>query len=72
MRVRIGLLTGITLLTGVTAFALEYVKWEESLHYSFARGNPSNVGKPFSLNGGGGALVYNFNEFIGVKLDLQS
>jgi opacity protein-like surface antigen len=71
MKVRIAMLLGIALLMGETAFAQEYVKWEESLDYSFARGNPANVGKPFSLNGGGGALVYNFNGFIGVKLDFQ-
>jgi hypothetical protein len=71
MKVRIAMLLGIALLMGETAFAQEYVKWEESLDYSFARGNPANVGKPFSLNGGGGALVYNFNGFIGIKLDLQ-
>ena len=71
MKVRIAMLMGIALLMGETAFAQEYVKWEESLDYSFARGNPANVGKPFSLNGGGGALVYNFNGFIGVKLDFQ-
>jgi opacity protein-like surface antigen len=71
MKVRIAMLMGIALLMGETAFAQEYAKWEESLDYSFARGNPANVGKPFSLNGGGGALVYNFNGFIGVKLDFQ-
>ena len=71
MRVRTAMLMGIALLMGETAFAQEYVKWEESLDYSYARGNPANVGKPFSLNGGGGALVYNFNGYIGIKLDLQ-
>ena len=71
MRVRTVLLIGIALLMGKTTFAQEYAKWEESLDYSFARGNPANIGKPFSLNGGGGALVYNFNAFIGIKLDLQ-
>jgi hypothetical protein len=71
MRVRTAMLMGIALLMGETAFAQEYAKWEESLDYSYVRGNPANVGKPFSLNGGGGALVYNFNGYIGIKLDLQ-
>jgi hypothetical protein len=71
MRVRIVMLIGIALLMGKTAFGQEYATWEESLDYSYARGNPATVGKPFSLNGGGGALVYNFNSFIGIKLDLQ-
>ena len=71
MKVRIAMLMGIALFMGETGFAQDYDTWEESLDYSFARGNPANVGKPFSLNGGGGALVYNFNGFIGVKVDLQ-
>ena len=71
MKVRIAMLMGIALFMGETAFAQDYDTWEESLDYSFARGNPANVGKPYSLNGGGGALVYNFNGFIGVKVDLQ-
>ena len=71
MKVRITMLMGIALLMAETAFAQEYDTWEESLDYSFARGNPANVGKPFSLNGGGGALVYNSNGFIEAKVDLQ-
>ena len=71
MRVRTVVLMAVALLMGETAFAQEFAKWEESLDYSYARGNPANVGKPFSLYGGGGALVYNFNGFIGIKLDLQ-
>jgi hypothetical protein len=71
MKVRTVMLMGVALLMGKTAFAQEYPKWEESLDYTYARGNPANVGKPFSLNGGGGALVYNFNGFIGIKVDLQ-
>jgi hypothetical protein len=71
MRVRTVMLMAVALLMGKTAFAQEYVKWEESIDYSYARGNPANVGKPFSLNGGGGAVVYNFNGFIGIKMDFQ-
>jgi opacity protein-like surface antigen len=71
MRVRTVMLMGVALLMGETAFAQEYAKWEESVDYTYARGNPANVGKPFSLNGGGGAVVYNFNGFIGIKGDLQ-
>jgi opacity protein-like surface antigen len=71
MRIRTVMLMGLVLILGNTAFAQEYAKWEESLDYSYARGNPANVGRPFSLNGAGGALVYNFNGFIGIKVDLQ-
>lgn len=70
MRVATMMLVGVALL-GETAFAQEYPKWEESVDYTYARGNPGNVGKSFSLNGGGAALVYNFNGFIGIKVDLQ-
>jgi hypothetical protein len=71
MKIRTVLLVGIALLMGRTAFAQEYSKWEIPLNYTYARGNPANVGKPFSLNGGGGSLVYNFNRFFGIKGDLQ-
>ena len=71
MKIRSALLMAVALLLGRTAFAQEYSKWEIPLDYTYARGNPANVGKPFSLNGGGGAFVYNFNKFIGIKADLQ-
>jgi len=71
MRIRFGLLVGIALLMGSQAFAQEYSKWEVPVDYTFARGNPANVGKPFSLNGGGGGLVYNFDQYFGIKMDLQ-
>src|SRR5882672_10218291 len=71
MKIRTVMLLGVGLLMGGTAFAQEYPKWEIPVNYTYARGNPANVAKPFSLNGGGGALVYNFNRYIGVKGDLQ-
>jgi len=71
MKMRNVLLVGVVLLLGTPVFAQEYAKWEIPVNYTYARGNPANVAKPFSLNGGGGALVYNFNRYIGVKGDLQ-
>jgi hypothetical protein len=71
MRLRTVILIGIALLMAETALAQEYDKREESLDYSYVRANPANVGKPYSLNGGGGGLAYNFNGCIAVKLDLQ-
>jgi hypothetical protein len=71
MKIRTVLLVGIALLMGRTALAQEYAKWEIPVDYSYARGNPANVAKPFSLNGAGGGIVYNFNRFIGIKGDLQ-
>ena len=71
MKVRTIILVVVALLTRGTAFAQEYANWEISVDYTYARGNPANVGKPFSLNGGGGSTVYNFSKYIGVKIDLQ-
>jgi Outer membrane protein beta-barrel domain len=70
MKIRTVLLVGVALLMGRTAFAQEYSKWEIPADYSYARGNGQNIA-PFSLNGGGGGIVYNFNRFFGVKGDLQ-
>lgn len=71
MRFKTVILIGVALLIGGTALAQEYPKWEIPVDYTYARGNPANVGKPFSLNGGGAGLVYNFNKYIGIKTDLQ-
>jgi hypothetical protein len=71
MRLRIVVLVGLALLIGRTAFAQEYDKMELSGNYSYASGNPSNVLHHFALNGGGGAFVYNFNRFFGLKWDMQ-
>jgi hypothetical protein len=70
MKIRTVMLVGVALLMGNTAFAQEYSKWEIPVDYSYARGNGANI-KPFSLNGGGGGIVYNFNRFFGIKGDLQ-
>jgi hypothetical protein len=70
MKIRTVLLVGVALLMGRTAFAQEYSKWEIPVDYSYARGNGANIA-PFSLNGGGGGIVYNFNRFFGIRGDLQ-
>jgi hypothetical protein len=70
MKIRTVLLVGVVLLMGRTAFAQEYTKWEIPVDYSYARGNGANIA-PFSLNGGGGGIVYNFSRFFGIKGDLQ-
>lgn len=70
MKIRTVLLVGVALLMGTTASAQEYAKWEIPVDYSYARGNGANI-KPFSLNGGGGGIVYNFSRFFGIKGDLQ-
>jgi hypothetical protein len=70
MKIRTILLVGVILLMGSTAFAQEYSKWEVPVDYSYARGNGANI-RAFSLNGGGGGVVYNFSQFFGIKGDLQ-
>lgn len=71
MKIRTVVLVGVGLVMGRTAFAQEYPKWEIPVDYTYARGNPANVAKPFSLNGGGGGIIYNFNRYFGIKGDLQ-
>jgi len=70
MKIRTVMLVGVALLMGRAAFAQEYSKWEIPVDYTYARGNGANI-KPFSLNGGGGGVVYNFNRYFGIKGDLQ-
>lgn len=80
---RILLLGVIAVLFTGSCFAQEFSKWEGAVDYTYARWNPSNFpsgtipgtdqtfGKGHSLNGGGGALAYNINSWIGIKGDLQ-
>ena len=70
MKIRTVLVVGVLLLMGRTSFAQEYSKWEVPVDYTYARGNGAHIA-PFSLNGGGGGIVYNFNRFVGIKGDLQ-
>jgi Outer membrane protein beta-barrel domain len=72
MKIKYAIVFGAILLLGVVACAQEYPKGEVGFDYSYARYAPSaSYTKGHSLNGGGGWAVYNFNEYIGVKMDLQ-
>ena len=63
---------GTVLLLGVAAMAQEYPKAELSFDYSYMHFAPAQAfTNNKSLNGGGGAFVYNFNHILGVKMDLQ-
>jgi opacity protein-like surface antigen len=66
-------LVGLVLLFGSAAFAQDYQKLELSVDYSYMRFVPQNndVVQSFSLNGGGGAVVYNFASWIGIKGELE-
>jgi len=60
------------LLLGVTARAQEFPRAEVGFDYSYARYAPSvSYSKGHSLNGGGGAVTFNWNEYLGIRADLQ-
>lgn len=72
MRITNVIVFGALLLIGFAAWAQEYPKVEVGANYSYLRFAPSGpYTKGHSLNGGGGSLVYNFNEYLGIKMDLQ-
>src|SRR5437588_6597091 len=65
-------LAGVVILLGFSAWAQEFPRFELGADYSFARFNPNAAyTHGHSLNGGGGSLVVNINEFLGIKMDLQ-
>jgi hypothetical protein len=64
----------VTLLLGTTAWAQEYPRNEVAVDYSYAYYVPStgySKATNQSLNGGGGAYVFNFSPYLGFKVDLQ-
>jgi hypothetical protein len=66
------MILGATFLAGAAAWAQEFPRVEVGADYSYLRFAPSGpYTKGHSLNGGGGSLVYNWNEYLGLKLDLQ-
>jgi hypothetical protein len=72
MKVKCALVCGTMLLLGVTAWAQEFPRAEVGVDYSYARYAPSApYSQGHSLNGGGGELNINFNEYLSVKMDLQ-
>jgi hypothetical protein len=72
MRFSRTLLAVSILLVNVAAWAQEFPRAEVGANYSYGRFIPSRDSRtPYSLNGGGGSLVVNINEFLGIKMDLQ-
>jgi hypothetical protein len=67
------LVTLSVLLLGLAAWSQETVpKAELTLDYSYVRYNPArDFAQSYSLNGGGGAVVFNLNRFFGIKVDIQ-
>ena len=65
-------LAAVVMLFGLTASAQEFPRFEVGADYSFIRFNPNAAyTNGHSLNGGGGTLVVNINEYLGIKMDLQ-
>ena len=72
MQVRRVLICGAILLLGMTAWGQEFPRVELGGDYSFARFNPNAAyTQGHSLNGGGGSITLNFNEYLGIQMDLQ-
>ena len=72
MKITNSILLGAILMFGLAAWAQDFPRAEVAVDYSYARFNPSTSGtQGLSLNGGGGAAVYNINEYLGIKMDLQ-
>jgi hypothetical protein len=72
MKITKAILFTATLLFGLVTWAQEFPKVEVGADYSYARYAPSAANSQgLSLNGGGGTAVYNINEYLGIKMDLQ-
>ena len=72
MKINKALIFGAVLLLGVAAWAQEFPRAEVGLNYSYARYAPSvSYSKGHSLNGGGGSVTFNWNEYLGIRADLQ-
>jgi Outer membrane protein beta-barrel domain len=57
-------------LVGLAAWSQDFPRAEVAADYSYARFYPVQA-RSLSLNGGGGALVYNLTRYFGIKMDLQ-
>jgi len=75
MRMRSGIasVVGSILLFATAAAAQDYSKVEIPLTYSYMRFNPedSHIVSSFSLNGGGGGVVYYLNHALGIEAEFN-
>jgi hypothetical protein len=63
---------GTILLLGLAAWAQEFPRADLGFDYSYARYAPSaSYSKGHSLNGGGGSVTFNINEYLGIEMNLQ-
>jgi opacity protein-like surface antigen len=66
------LVMGSILLVGIVACAQEFPRTEVAMTYSYLRYAPSAAfTQGHSLNGGGGSVTFNWNEYLGLKAELQ-
>jgi hypothetical protein len=73
MKIKIGMVLGIVLLSAMSAFAQDYAKVEVPILFSYMRLNPedSNIVGGFSLNGGGGGVTYYVNHVVGITAEFN-
>ena len=72
MKLNTGFIVGAILLLGAAVSAQEFPRAEVAVNYTYQRYAPTvRYAKGHSLNGGGGSLVYNWNEYLGIRADLQ-
>ncbi len=64
---------GAILLSGMaTTWAQEFPRAEVAVDYAYQRYAPTiKYAQGHSLNGGGGSVVFNWNEYLGIKAELQ-
>ena len=63
---------GAIVLLSMAAWAQEFPRTELGVDYSYARYSPSApYSKGHSLNGGGGSVTFNIDDYLGIKMDLQ-
>lgn len=63
---------GTILFLTIACSAQEWPKYEAAIDYTYARYAPSSpYSKGHSLNGGGGSFMFNVNDALGLKVDLQ-
>jgi hypothetical protein len=74
MKMRIVLISCVFMLLELAAFAQnEFPKFEVAVDYSYARFNPSHIyiKNSYSLDGGGGSFDFNFNKYLGLKVEFE-
>jgi hypothetical protein len=73
MKIKGVMVLGFILASAMGAFAQDYAKVEIPIVYSYMRFNPedSNIVGGFSLNGGGGGIVYYINHSVGIEAEFN-